>query len=42
MRMALDRLKTAVMAGSAVAMIGIFAVSIREPYDLKLNPRLRA
>ena len=42
MRMALDHLKTAVMAGRAVVMIGIVAVSMREPYDLKLNPRLRA
>lgn len=41
-RVALDHLKTAVMAGRAVAMIGIVAVSIRKPYDLKLNPRLRA
>jgi ribosomal protein L2 len=42
MRVALDQLKTAVVAGRAVAMIGIVAVSIRKPYDLKLNPRLRA
>jgi hypothetical protein len=42
MRMALDHLKTTVMAGRAVAMTGIVAVSIRKQYDLKLNPRLRA
>ena len=42
MRMALDHLKTIVMAGRAVAMTGIVAVSIRKQYDLKLNPRLRA